>query len=150
AAAPRHARDDHRLVAGREGLVARMSSAVVLAVAAAALGGHFSLVVFFYNRFHALAMPRLAVKVFDRLLVVGACATALTYLLAGGTWFATWYAAIGWVAAAAVVPCWLVPKLRERVPAALLSNDTTCIDVGQRLGRAPVVGAEACWFTRFP
>jgi predicted MPP superfamily phosphohydrolase len=49
-----------------------------------------------------------------------------------------------------VLPLWLLPKLLDRVPAALVANDTTVIDVALRLGRRPIVGAEARLLAAIP
>lgn len=127
-----------------------MRSAFDLAWALAAIGGHFALVVFVYNRLHALAWPRRTIKVADRLLLSSACVLALIFLLGGPAWFSAPYQIAGWLMAVFIVPCWLIPKLRERRPAALLSNDTAHSDVANRLGFAPVHGAEARWLASFP
>jgi predicted MPP superfamily phosphohydrolase len=43
-----------------------------------------------------------------------------------------------------------LPKLQDGTPAALLSNDSTMVDVVQRLGYRPVHGREATFFAGFP
>jgi predicted MPP superfamily phosphohydrolase len=144
-----------------------MHLAIDVVLSAAALVGQFSITVWLFNRLHALAIPRPAIKALEKLLVlVAACIAALFVLrsvvneqgtlgptantpsVASGLWLG--YAAICWLAAAAAILCWLVPKLRERIPAALLSNDTTIVDVVQRLGFAPLHGAATKLLARFP
>jgi uncharacterized protein len=143
-----------------------MAPLVELALTAAACSGHFSIAVWLFNRLHAIAMPRRLLKTLERLLllvaagVVGAFVThwlltregffcgVASRSLAGYFWLG--YAAFAWLAAVAAIPLWLVPKLRERPSPALLSNDTTMIDVAERLGCRPVAGGQARFFARLP
>jgi predicted MPP superfamily phosphohydrolase len=134
-----------------------MSGAVGWLLAAAAIAaaivGQFSILVFFYNRLHAVAWPRRLAKLLERVVFAAALVLAAAYVLGRFTpWGLAWlaYSTIGWAAAGLVIPLWLIPKLRERRPAALLSNDTEVLDVRQRLGRYPVRGLESQWFARLP
>ena len=130
-----------------------------LLLALAAFVGHFSLAVWLYNRLHALAGPVWLLKTLERLVLLLAAAVLVVYLgrslwtgdvapPTSGAGLA--YAALCWMAAVLVIPLWLVPKLREREPAALLANDTQVIDIAQRLGRRPVQGASARFFAALP
>jgi predicted MPP superfamily phosphohydrolase len=55
-----------------------------------------------------------------------------------------------WIAAVAAIPNWVIPKVLERTPPAVVSNDTNLIDVTQRLGYRPVHGREARFFASLP
>ncbi|HMC11386.1 MAG TPA: metallophosphoesterase [Pirellulaceae bacterium] len=129
-----------------------MAPLVELALTAVAFIGHFSIAVWLFNRLHAVALPRRAIKVLEKLLLLTAAGIVAVGCLGFAQQNTGWqtYLFICWLAAAAVVPCWLIPKLRERTPAALLANDTTLVDVAQRLGFRPVHGAEAQFFARIP
>jgi predicted MPP superfamily phosphohydrolase len=125
-----------------------------LALAAAAFVGHFSLAVWLFNRLHAFALPRLAIKISEKVLLLAA---ALVVVAFGVSWLNTGlfpmlqgYAFVCWLAAAAAVPMWLLPKLLERPAEELVANDTRTIDVRERLGFPPVHGAEFRLWSRFP
>jgi predicted MPP superfamily phosphohydrolase len=60
------------------------------------------------------------------------------------------YAVICWPAAILAIPCWLIPKLRQRSPGALVANNTTLVDVAQRLGFRPLHGWRTTWVGRLP
>src|SRR5687768_9288196 len=92
-------------------------------LALAAFVGHFSIAVWLFNRLHALAWPRTAIKILERcLLAVAALVVAAVLgrwlmtgqspiLPAAGPWsIAQWvgviYAGACWLAAAAVLPLW--------------------------------------------
>jgi len=129
-----------------------MAPLVELALTAVAFIGHFPIAVWLFNRLHAVALPRRSIKVLEKLLLLTAAGIVAVGCLGFAQQNTGWqaYLFICWLAAAAVVPCWLIPKLRERTPAALLANDTTLVDVAQRLGFRPVHGAEAQFFARIP
>jgi uncharacterized protein len=136
-------------------------------LAAIAFLGHFSIAVWLFNRLHAQPWARQTIKTLEKVLLLVAAGVValfvLRWLVAGyaflptvghersvADWLWLGYAALSWLAAAFVLPCWLIPKLRERMPLALVSNDTTLVDVRQRLGFAPLHGAEARLLARLP
>jgi uncharacterized protein len=138
-----------------------------IALAIAALAGHFSIAVWLFNRLHAVPLPRLAIKVLEKLLLLVAAGVVVAFGVRwlmtghafmpvpdesplGGTWWWLDYAIICWLAAAAAVPMWLLPKLLERSPAALATNDTRVVDVSECLGFAPLHGTEFQLWSRFP
>jgi predicted MPP superfamily phosphohydrolase len=121
--------------------------------------GHTAIAVWLFNRLHALNWPRPLIKSLEKALVLVAAAILIALLarwITSGSiasprdtvWLA--YALICVGAALAAVPYWLIPKLRERTPAALLSNDTTLVDIAQALGQIPVHGLQANLLSRFP
>jgi predicted MPP superfamily phosphohydrolase len=142
-----------------------MSRLIALELVLAAVG-HFSIAVWLFNRLHSIALPRPVIKGLEKLLLVAAaCVLALFVAQVIGSrplisalsespklWqlILSGYVATCWLAAAMSVPCWLVPKLRERTPAALVGNDTALIDVAARLGYRPVHGIEAHFFSKLP
>lgn len=140
--------------------------ALDIVLACAGFVGHFAIAVWLFNRLHAVAFPRKTIKILEKLLLFIAALVVGVFIL---RWLVTghglispagpqpidrllWltYAVLCWTAAAAVVPAWLIPKLTERAPAALTSNDTQLIDVAARLGFRPVHGAEATFFAGLP
>jgi uncharacterized protein len=141
-----------------------LDSAAALAGAAI---GHFAIAVWLFNRLHAVALPRPAIKFLEKLLLVVAASVLGLFLFRSvvlnqplfvapsdsrgfGQLILSGYVAACWLAALMIIPLWLVPKLRERTPACLTSNDTTVVDVAQRLGYRPVHGAEAQFFAGLP
>src|SRR5262245_10660703 len=123
-------------------------------LALAAFLGHFSLAVWIYNRLHAVGWPRRLVKLLDRSLLFVAAIVLVTWIVRSlllGRFIDDWspadpwtvYACLCWAAALLVPPLWLFPKLLERAPAALASNDTEVIDVTKHLGEWPIAGAQA-------
>jgi uncharacterized protein len=138
-----------------------MSPLLDLLLAIVAFLGHFALAVWLFNRLHAVPWPVKLIKILERSLLLVAAAIAIAFavhiLLAGGLFFAPpgwnlWklYAALSLVWAALAVPLWVVPKLAERGPAALLANETHVIDVEAKLGYAPVAGRQARVLACFP
>jgi len=130
-----------------------------LLLALAAFLGHFALAVWIYNRLHALAGPVRFIKTLERLVVVIAAVILGVYLVrslwagsfppsTGGLEYA--YVIACWIVAVLVVPLWLLPKLLERTPSALVSNDSHVIDIAQKLGRRPIHGAEVSFFAGLP
>jgi predicted MPP superfamily phosphohydrolase len=143
-----------------------MAWLVELVLLLTALVGHFSITVWIFNRLHALAMPRRALKSLERLLLGMSAALVVVVV---GRWLATgrgllpesqpqsfvewiWliYGIVNWAAAVAVPPVWLVPKLHQRTCPALACNDTTRVDVSDRLGARPIAGAQAEFFAGIP
>jgi predicted MPP superfamily phosphohydrolase len=114
----------------------------------AACLGHVAITVWLFNRLHALGWPRPLVKSLEKALLL--VAIILLYLITtsplghGATVirnsFLGGYVALCWLSSVLIIPLWLVPKLLERTPTALLSNDTTFINVADRLGFRPVHG----------
>lgn len=143
-----------------------MAWPVQLALLLAEMLGHFAMTVWLFNRLHALAMPRPRMKALERLLLLLSGALVLIvvsrWLLSDGSpWPATGdlsfaslalrlYAVVTCLAAIAVLPCWLVPKLRECLCPKLVSNDTRRVDVSERLGYPPVDGVQTRWFAKLP
>jgi predicted MPP superfamily phosphohydrolase len=144
-----------------------MGPALDLPLIAAALIGHFSIAVWLFNRLHAFAIPRRAIKGLEKLLVLAAVSMlallVVRYIVLGrdlisplspsqpiGQCALSGYIGICWLAAALAIPCWLIPKLRERTPDALLLNHTTHVDVAARLGFRPLHGAGTRLLGHFP
>ncbi|MCI0360012.1 MAG: metallophosphoesterase, partial [Planctomycetaceae bacterium] len=130
-------------------------------LALAAFLGHFSLVVWLYNRLHAIGLRSRVLRLLERLLLAMAATVLLVWIVRSvwlGRFIGEWsladpwtvYALVCWPIAALVVPLWLLPKLGERTPAALASNDTETIDVAQRLGAWPIEGRQARWLAAIP
>jgi predicted MPP superfamily phosphohydrolase len=123
----------------------------------AALVGHFAITIWLFNRLHALGWPRPIVKSLEKLLIVAAV-TALVWLgyqgfaLVVATQNTAWtiYATLCCLALLTAIPYWLIPKLLEKTPTALLSNDTATIDVAARLGFRPIHGPEASFLAAIP
>ena len=138
-----------------------MSWTVDLLIALIAFLGHFSLAVWLFNRLHAIGLQPRAVKWLERMLLASAAVVLAAWMIRSvwlGRFVGEWsladpwtvYSLICWPVAALVVPLWLWPKLRERVPAILASNDTEVIDVAQRLGGWPVEGSRARLYAAIP
>ena len=143
-----------------------MAWLVQLALLFAALVGHFAITVWLFNRLHALAMPRRMLKALERLLLLLSAALVVIvvarWLLTGQGFLPPtrafsleamlWltYAVTTWLAAVAAIPCWLVPKLRSCPCPNLTSNDTTHVDVADRLGYRPIDGPQARFFAQLP
>src|SRR4051812_48278789 len=136
-----------------------MAPLAEIALSLVALSGHFSIAVWLFNRLHAVALPRPVIKWLEKALLLAAAVIVIGFVV---RWAITargvfvlrsarsvsdllWagYGSLCCLAAAGAVPLWLLPKLREPMPAAQLSNDTTTVDVVQRLGYRPVHGREA-------
>src|SRR5262245_24570092 len=116
-----------------------------VSLALAAFLGHFSLAVWLYNRLHAIGLPTRLMNWLERLLVATAAIVLLAWIVRMvwiGRFINEWsladpwtvYALVCWPVAALLLPLWLWPKLTERAPAALVSNDTQIIDVVERVG----------------
>ncbi|MDX1948399.1 MAG: metallophosphoesterase [Pirellulaceae bacterium] len=136
-----------------------MVFALDAALALIAFVGHFALAVYLFNRVLAKPWPWRFVKTLDRLIILGAAVVLLAGIVAsavyGGfavnwrdghfqmSWPVLAYVTICWACAALVLPLWLGPKLVERIPAALVANDTAVLDVAARLGYQPVGSAKA-------
>lgn len=132
-----------------------------LMLAGAAFVGHFSIAVWLFNRLHAVAWPRKVIKILEKALLLVAALVVVIFIF---LWLVMdrrpfssaspdlhWlWLAMCWVAAALTLPLWLLPKLRERTPAALLSNDTSVVDVAKRLGFRPLRGVETNLLARLP
>src|SRR5215203_3949014 len=98
-----------------------------LGLVGAAVVGHFSLAVWLFNRLHAVGWPRPLVKSLEKLLVLLGFAVLIWLAARGPGWWI--YSVICWPAALLAIPCWLVPKLRQRTPLALIANETSLVDV---------------------
>ena len=136
-----------------------MMSILDAALASAAFLGHFSLAVWLFNRLHAVPWPVRLIKVLDKLIILAAAIVCLVFAL---RWFVTgqaflvapsveptadrwlWlgYAILCWAAAIAVLPLWLIPKLRERVPGALVTSECRVVNVAERVGSRPIHGVK--------
>lgn len=136
-------------------------------LSAVGFAGHFSIAIWLFNRLHATAWPRKRIKVLEKILMAMAALVVMLFVFrwlalgygflpASGDqssfisrlWWA--YGLVCWPAAVAALPCWLIPKLVERVPQALICNDTTFVDIRERLGTLPVRGAISKVVARFP
>jgi predicted MPP superfamily phosphohydrolase len=145
--------------------MARLAALEVF-LALLALGGHFSISVWLFNRLHATAWPRARIKQLEKVLLPAAALVLAFYFLgwwsvptASGflsgpssvsDWIWLGYPLLCLFATAAAIPLWLIPKLAERLPSALISNDTTVFDIAQRLGFAPIHGAGSKLLARVP
>jgi predicted MPP superfamily phosphohydrolase len=124
---------------------------------AAACLGHVAVTVWLFNRLHAIGWPRSLVKSLEKILLLVALvvlALIVTSPLRAsasgvGHFLVSGYSAVCWFAAVMALPLWLIPKLLERTPAALVSNDTALIDVAARLGFRPLSG-QARLVAHFP
>jgi predicted MPP superfamily phosphohydrolase len=129
-----------------------------------AIIGHFAIAVFLYNRLHAKAWPRKLVKSLEKGLLLFAAAVLGWLLWQCGTgrgllwwpwdrlglefdllhntppaeWLPLAYIQLCRLAFLAAIPLWLVPKLRERTPAALVENHTECHDLRPKLGPSAI------------
>lgn len=139
-----------------------MEVAIGMLGALAALVGHIAITVWLFNRVHARPWRRKIVKTLEKVLLLASfmislllawqllqVATAFDLWLRS-TWLLQIYAALCWLAALAAIPLWVVPKLLERTPAALLTNDTTTVDVLERIEERPLVGVAAKLLFHFP
>jgi predicted MPP superfamily phosphohydrolase len=114
----------------------------------AACLGHFAITVWLFNRLHALGWPRPLVKSLEKVLLVVALGVLFVLIALPlrrnsfevGHSLLSVYVFLCWLASILIIPFWLIPKLLERTPAALFSNDTTVINVADRLGFRPVQG----------
>src|SRR5262245_41764426 len=127
-----------------------MNIATSVLLTLAACLGHFAITVWLFNRLHALGWRRKVITTLEKLLLL--LAVSVLAWLGFAPHDAVWwtYAAGCWLALLAAIPNWLIPKLLEKTPAALLANDTTMVDVAERLGLRPVCGAEARLLAAFP
>src|SRR3954470_16135919 len=127
--------------------------------------GHFSLSVWLFNRLHAMPWPRPVIKWLERGILAAAAGVLVVYgARAAVSGICVWrgsaigateipwliYPAICGIAAAAVIPLWLIPKLCSRTPAALLSNDAVFCDLAQELPQPPIGSAEAALLYQIP
>ena len=127
--------------------------------------GHFSLCVWLFNRLHALPWPRFVIKWLGRAILGWGAGILFVYGLRAAVagncvWTGTavetteipWliYPALSSLAMITAIPKWLVPKLFSRVPAALVSNDTSLHDLARELGHAPIGSGETRLFARIP
>ncbi len=127
-----------------------MNFATSAVLTLAAVVGHVSITVWLFNRLHALGWRRRVVKTLEKLLILAAVATLVWICFASQN--AAWmcYAIACCLALIAAIPLWLIPKLLEKTPAALRSNDTATIDVAARLGFRPIHGPEATFLAAIP
>jgi predicted MPP superfamily phosphohydrolase len=115
-----------------------------------ALVGHFAITIWLFNRLHALGWPRRVVKSLEKLLLVAAVSVLVWLCFAPQNTAWITYATVCCFALITSIPNWLVPKLLEKTPEALLSNDTSTIDVAARLGFRPIHGPEATFLGAIP
>lgn len=132
--------------------------------------GHAALWVGLVNRIHSLGMPRWLVKglsygclvavIVLPLALVGIAAQAVMLEDAsagsfrGGAgefinalWQAGWYYFVPCIALAAIAAiAWLGRRMSLTRPAAVLSDKVTSIDIGERLGSAPLQGSLTRWW----
>lgn len=136
-----------------------------LAVSLIAFCGHTAICVWLFNRLHAIAWPCRVIRLLERAILTFAAIVlaiyGLRWLWTGvvvyggwppdlvqGAWLA--YPVACLAASLAAVPLWLVPKLRERIPAALLSNHTSLVNVKDKLGQAPAGTRGTAWLGAIP
>jgi predicted MPP superfamily phosphohydrolase len=138
---------------------------LVVPFALLALVGHAALWIGLFNRLHATALPCRAINLLEKPILVIVPAIPVMYVLryvthsgvsflsgiafeAGGLALA--YAMLCTAIAIGFVPLWLWRQLTQRQPAALLSNDTTTIDIAQRLGHRPLGSLSMRLIARVP
>lgn len=126
----------------------------------AALGGHFALALFLFNRLHARAWPYRFRQLLERFLIFLTLAIPviayarnwpLLFAFDAASFRYLWgqgppelpllagYVVCCWLVVLLSVPLWLWPKLRYRVPTALLEIDTQVHDL-TALARPTVTG----------
>lgn len=139
-----------------------MEVAIGVFGALAAVLGHLAITVWLFNRVHARPWRRKIVKAFEKLLLLASLIISLLLawqLLQAATASDLWprsslllqiYSVTCWLTALAAIPLWVVPKLWERTPAALLSNDTTSVHVLERTAERPLNGVAAKLLFHFP
>lgn len=131
-----------------------MSPLVWIPLLAIAAVGHFALALFLFNRLHAQPWPYRARQVGERMLFLVALAVPVEVVL---NWLEWWPAdkmlreanqSVGWIylgvcifSAVLLLPLRLWPKLRYRLPAELVANDTRVVDL-RSIARPTVRG----WF----
>ncbi len=129
-----------------------------------ALLGNLALGVALFNRLHAVGLqrrPRRVLELFLIAAVAGAVAwCAVRWLVTGNTPFhvtqwssgGVWptYADLCLVAAVAIIPCWLWPRIMTRPPQQLLASSAKLIDVNAENGPIPLHGAQAKFFSHVP
>jgi predicted MPP superfamily phosphohydrolase len=141
-----------------------MSPIVWKLFVALAAAGHFAFAVWLFNRLHARAWPYRQRQLLERVLVAvtlgipllvlshvghvlfGSTATLGYWGLKSNAWITAGWA-YGFFCCGVLVlsvPVWLWPKLRYRVPAALIENDTQVVDLTS-LAKPTVAGV----FPRF-
>ncbi|HEX5104943.1 MAG TPA: metallophosphoesterase [Pirellulaceae bacterium] len=144
-----------------------MNLARDLALALMAFVGHFALAVWLFNRLHAIPWPVRLIKILDKFIILAAAAVCVVFLarwlitgqallprtgevVSVSQWIWLGYAMLCWSGAIAVLPLWLIPKLRERMPPALVANDSTVVDVAERIGFRPIQGLKTKILARVP
>jgi predicted MPP superfamily phosphohydrolase len=116
----------------------------------AAVVGHAALTVWLFNRLHAMGWPRRAVKTLEKVLLLTAALAVVWLSLGPLNATAIAYVVLCCLSLMTSIPCWLVPKLTERPPAALLCNVISTIDIEQQIGFRPVHGGEASFLAAIP
>jgi predicted MPP superfamily phosphohydrolase len=126
-----------------------------------ALIGHLALFLACFNRLHAIGMHRRPRRWLELLLVCFSAGAIVWYGwggIRGSSPFESWHSGRVWlptyanfclVAAAAVVPCWLWPKLLAREPLQLAGCKRQRIDVAAEVGPIPLSG-QARLLAMFP
>lgn len=141
-----------------------MTTALLAVLASATFIGHFSLVVWLFNRLHAKPWPRPRIGLLEKLLLLSAATVLLAYAWRYATAPATvweipvtaaaWpWQAYAWVCRIVCVlalPLWLLPKLMSRTPEALTAHRWRCVDIAAQLGYCPVGTRKAAWAAKFP
>ncbi|WP_202921227.1 metallophosphoesterase [Anatilimnocola aggregata] len=121
--------------------------------------GHFASAIWLFNRLHAEVWPYRFRQVLERLLFLASLTvpvlialqlpvlSSLITLSAEQRQQLPWfnlltfgYLCFTLVACLLIVPWWLVPKLRYRVPSELVRNETQRLDLGQQLPGISVQG----------
>jgi uncharacterized protein len=130
-----------------------MSPLVGIPLLAIAAVGHFALALFLFNRLHSQAWEYRLRQGVERILFFVTLAAPVAVVLHWLEWWPTdkmlreANASIGWIylgvcvlSAVLIMPLWLLPKMRYRLPAELATNDTRVVDL-QSIGRPTVCGA---------
>lgn len=134
-----------------------MSPASQLLLLVASLVGHGALLVWCYNRLHALDWRRSRVKLVERILLLASCLLAaihLAFAYSRGLWLdlgllahtnptldeylLTLYPLTGLVALLIAIPKWLLPKLIAQRPPILVAHETRHIDLRKELQPLPL------------
>lgn len=141
-----------------------MHAALLAALAATTFLGHFSLAVWLFNRLHAKPWPRKYIGLLEKVLLLSAATIVAAYAwryatdpsaiaeypltARDGVWQI--YAWLCRALAVLVIPLWLVPKMRERTPAALVKRHAELLDMSTRLGFQPIGSRKAAIAAKIP
>jgi hypothetical protein len=130
-----------------------MTPLVWIPLLAVAAVGHFALALFLFNRLHSQAWEYRLRQGLERMLFAVTVAVPVIFLLHWCEWWPTdkmlreglitlgsIYLGVCVLSALLILPLWLWPKLRYRVPQELATNETRVVDL-QSVARSTLRGA---------